>query len=130
MANDENRQDPGEKATHAPQLTGLSTSLSTGAPGSSGEHGVTPGEVPASSNVFGTVVNEKTGSPGTSGGQSKADNQSVSHTTDSMDSVSYGTTTTDGGVTPTYDPIVGTYPTDTGAGEGHLLIGGRHPHAS
>jgi hypothetical protein len=130
MANDENRQDPGEKATHAPQLTGLSTSLSTGAAGTPGEHGVTPGEVPASSNVFGTTVTEKTGAPGTSGGQHKVDSQSVSHTQDSADAVSYNTVTTEGGVTPTYDPIVGTYPTDTGAGEGHLLIGGRHPHAS
>lgn len=126
MANDENRQDPGEKATHAPQFYGISNPLSTGAPGTpGGTHGVAPGEVPATSNVFGTTVHETTGSPGSSGGQHKADNVSVSHTTDSMDAVSYGTTSEDAGVTPTYDPIVGTYPTDTGAGEGHLLIGGR-----
>lgn len=130
MANDENRQDPGEKATHAPQFYGISNPLSTGAPGSTGEHGVTSGEDPASSNVFGTVVTEKTGSPGTPGGQHKVDSQSVTHTVQSGDAVSYDTVTKDAGVTPTYEPIVGTYPTDTGAGEGHLLIGGRHPNAS
>lgn len=122
--------DPGEKAARAPQLWGTSNPLTTGAPGGAGEHGVTPGEVQGNANVFGTSVTNGTGAPGTSGGQGKADNKTVSLTSESVDAESYGTKSHSGGVTPTYKPIVGEYPTDNGSGHGSLLIGGRHPHQS
>jgi hypothetical protein len=124
--------DPGEKAVHAPQLFGTPNPTSTGAPGTAGHGSPDPGEVPAVQNVFGTTVDNNTGSPGTgsSSGQPKADSKTVSHTVDAYGSDPYSTTTSTGGTAPSYQPIVGTYPTDTGAGEGHLLIGGRHTHQS
>lgn len=122
--------DPGEKAARAPQLWGTPNPLTTGAPGGAGEKGVTPGEVQGTANVFGTSVTNGTGAKGTAGGQSKTDNKTVSHTSDSIDAESYGSTSASGGVTPSYKPIVGEYPTDNGAGHGSLLIGGRKPNTS
>lgn len=122
--------DPGEKAARSPQLWGTPNPLTTGAPGGAGQHGVTPGEVQGTANVFGTTVVNQTNAPGTSGGQSEADSSSVTHTAYSADKNAYDTVTVSTGVSPSYKPVVGEYPTDTGVGNGNLLIGGRHSHQS
>lgn len=115
--------DPGEKAASSPQFWGTQNPLSTGAPGTGGHASSDPGEVPSSSNVFGTNVSENTGAPGTGGGQHSADGGAGgTHTAYSPDSNEYTQVSGSGdGVSPDYQPIVGTYPTDTGVGHGTLV---------
>lgn len=121
--------DPGEKATHAPALFDTPNSLSTGAPGSAGHVQPHAGEVPASSDVFGTTVNEHTGSPGSSGGQITADSTTVAHNVYNLGGNSYDEASSTGGVSRVGNGIEDAFDaygkTDTGAGEGSLLIGGR-----
>lgn len=129
MANEENRQDPGEKAASSPQLWGTPNPKTTGVPGGVGQAGgLNPGEVQGTANVFGTSVTNGTGAPGSASGQSEGDSKSVTHTAYSADKNTYDTVTVSTGVSPAYKPLVGEYFIDNGVGEGHLLIGGRKPN--
>lgn len=97
-----------------------SANESTGAPGSNSA-GNTDGS--NSELLAGGSSPVGTGAPGSNSGQSFADSLSVTHTTQSADAVSYQEITSTGHTAPSYEPIAGTYPTDTGASSDNSLIG-------